>query len=151
MVFALGTLALANAGLIPQGYAVSSLLPAPLLHVPYTAIVPVSNGLEGQYVPDNTEKLYDDGSYKPELKAIPLSPTPYGLAPTGSGLEGQYFPDNTEKLYDDGSYKPELSPIPLSVSPYGLVPSGTGIEGAYVHDLSETLYDDGSYKPGLYQ
>lgn len=38
------------------------------------------SGIEGRYIPDNTEKLYDDGSYKP---------------------------DYSEKLYDDGSYKGE--------------------------------------------
>lgn len=38
------------------------------------------SGVEGRYIPDNTEKLYDDGAYKP---------------------------DYSEKLYDDGSYKGE--------------------------------------------
>lgn len=27
----------------------------------------IAANLEGQYVPDNTEALYDDGSYKPEI------------------------------------------------------------------------------------
>lgn len=148
VVFALGALAVANAGLIATGYSAPSLLAAPFLGA--TIAVPAGSGLEGQYINDNTEKLYDDGSYRPELNALSLSPSPYGLTPSGSGLEGKYVPDLTEKLYDDGSYKPELNALPLSPSPYGLVPSGSGIEGAYVHDVSEKLYDDGSYKPGLY-
>ncbi|KAH1014957.1 hypothetical protein HUJ05_012752 [Dendroctonus ponderosae] len=28
------------------------------------------SGIEGQYVPDLTEKLYDDGSYKPGLHGL---------------------------------------------------------------------------------
>lgn len=40
----------------PLAYAAA---PAPLL------VAPEGSGLEGQYVPDNLESLYDDGSYKP--------------------------------------------------------------------------------------
>lgn len=28
-------------------------------------VAPAGSGLEGQYIPDNLESLYDDGSYKP--------------------------------------------------------------------------------------
>ncbi|KAL3287497.1 hypothetical protein HHI36_001967 [Cryptolaemus montrouzieri] len=34
---------------------------------PVGVLVPAGNGLEGQYVPDISEKLHDDGSYKPEI------------------------------------------------------------------------------------
>lgn len=138
----MGAIAFANAGVgVPLAYVAS----------PYTNLV-VSGAIhapEGQYAHDNTERLYDDGSYKPELRAIPLAPSPYGLTPAGSGLEGAYVPDINEKLYDDGSYRPELRAIPLAPSPYGLTPAGSGLEGAYVHDISEKLYDDGSYRPEL--
>ncbi|KAF7267689.1 hypothetical protein GWI33_019177 [Rhynchophorus ferrugineus] len=123
----LGAIAAASAGYVPL--AASYVAAAPV------AFLPAAKGLEGEYVPDNTEKLYDDGSYKPEARAIPLAPSPYGLTPAGSGLEGAYVQDLSEKLYDDGSYKPEAP--------------GSGLEGAYVQDLSEKLYDDGSYKPEL--
>lgn len=146
----------------------------------YAAAAPVylraAAPAEGDYIPDHTDKLYDDGSYKPELEVVPLAASPYGLTPAGSGLEGAYTPevqaiplaaspygltpagsglegayvhDISEKLYDDGSYKPELRAIPLANSPYGLTPAGSGLEGAYVQDISEKLYDDGSYKPEL--
>ncbi|KAJ8963230.1 hypothetical protein NQ318_018696 [Aromia moschata] len=123
---------------------------APGLLAAHSLVVPAGHGLEGQYVPSGLEKLYDDGSYKPELSPLPLSPSPYGLTPSGSGLEGQYVPSGLERLSDDGSYKPEISPLPLAPSPYGYVPAGSGIEGSYVHDVTEHLYDDGSYKPGYY-
>ncbi|KAJ3649037.1 hypothetical protein Zmor_020799 [Zophobas morio] len=31
------------------------------------AAVPAGSGLEGQWIPDITEKFYDDGSYKPHV------------------------------------------------------------------------------------
>ncbi|KAJ8917711.1 hypothetical protein NQ315_005160 [Exocentrus adspersus] len=147
-ILALGA-AVANAALIPSplirgypGYA------APVYHrySPIAAglVVARGSGLEGQYVPDRLETLYNDGSYRPEARA---APSPYGYVPAGSGLEGHYVPDNTEQLYDDGSYRPEPSPVPLAASPYGLVAAGSGIEGRYVPDLTERLYDDGSYRP----
>ncbi|CAH1128030.1 unnamed protein product [Ceutorhynchus assimilis] len=146
-VVVLGAIAMASAGIISphvsyvsglsHGYVASPLVASVAVHAP-----------EGQYLHDYTEKLYDDGSYRPELRAIPLANSPYGLTPAGSGLEGAYVPDINEKLYDDGSYRPELRAIPLANSPYGLTPAGSGLEGAYVHDISEKLYDDGSYRPG---
>ncbi|KAL3287499.1 hypothetical protein HHI36_001969 [Cryptolaemus montrouzieri] len=145
IIFAFGAFAAANAGVLP-------LVASRTVVAPYAAgavVVPRGSGLEGQYIPDNLEKLYDDGSYKPELRAQPLSVSPYGLVPSGSGLEGTYVHDNTEKLFDDGSYKPELRAVPLAPSPYGLVPAGSGLEGQYVPDISEKLYDDGSYKGEL--
>uniref|UniRef100_A0A6P7HBA7 Uncharacterized protein LOC114348617 n=1 Tax=Diabrotica virgifera virgifera TaxID=50390 RepID=A0A6P7HBA7_DIAVI len=150
VVFALGALACVNAGVVSlaHGYAAPGVIAQYAL--PYAAVLPAGHGLEGQYIPDNLEKLYDDGSYTPQLSALTLSPSPYGLTPSGSGLEGAYVHDNLDKLYDDGSYKPELQALPLSVSPFGLTPSGSGLEGTYVHDHSEKLYDDGSYRPGLY-
>lgn len=33
-------------------------------------IVPAGSGLEGQYIPDINEKLYDDGSYKPQIYGL---------------------------------------------------------------------------------
>lgn len=33
-------------------------------------IAPQGSGLEGQYIPDNLESLYDDGSYKPWLYGL---------------------------------------------------------------------------------
>lgn len=42
--------------------------PAPLAYAaaPGAVLVaPEGSGLEGQYIPDNLESLYDDGSYKP--------------------------------------------------------------------------------------
>ncbi|KAK9872424.1 hypothetical protein WA026_017882 [Henosepilachna vigintioctopunctata] len=145
ILFAFGAFAAANAGLLP-------LVASRAVVSPYVAgavVVPRGHGFEGQYIPDHLEHLYDDGSYRPQLRAQPLSPSPYGLVPSGSGLEGAYVHDLTEKLFDDGSYKPELRAQPLSPSPYGLVPSGSGLEGQYVHDFTEKLYDDGSYKPEL--
>ncbi|CAH1101704.1 unnamed protein product [Psylliodes chrysocephalus] len=153
VVFALAV-ATANAGFIStiHGYATPGLVSSPYaVPLSYAAVVPAGHGLEGQYIPDNTEKLYDDGSYRPEARAIPLSPSPYGLVPFGSGLEGEYVHDNLDKLHDDGSYRPELQALSLSATPYGvLTPSGSGLEGGYVHDHSEKLYDDGSYRPGYY-
>ncbi|KAK9872426.1 hypothetical protein WA026_017884 [Henosepilachna vigintioctopunctata] len=34
---------------------------------PVGVLVPAGNGLEGQWVPEISEKLHDDGSYKPEI------------------------------------------------------------------------------------
>ncbi|KAK9722404.1 hypothetical protein QE152_g19667 [Popillia japonica] len=51
----------------------------PLTASGYPLLAPGS-GLEGQYIPDITEKLFDDGSYRPEI---------------------------SEKLFDDGSYRGE--------------------------------------------
>ncbi|XP_045474048.1 uncharacterized protein LOC123680276 [Harmonia axyridis] len=34
---------------------------------PVGVLVPAGNGLEGQWVPDISERLHDDGSYKPEI------------------------------------------------------------------------------------
>ncbi|EFA07533.2 ADFb like protein [Tribolium castaneum] len=107
-VVVLAVVAAASAG--NEVFPAHPLLPArALVAAPFARLlVPAGSGLEGQYIPDHTEKLYDDGSYKPELTPIPLSASPLGLVPAGSGLEGQYVPDLTEKLYDDGSYKPGL-------------------------------------------
>ncbi|XP_044264817.1 uncharacterized protein LOC123011450 [Tribolium madens] len=108
----LAVVAVASAGNVV--FPAHPLLSARALVAPVAApfaarlLVPAGSELEGQYIPDHTESLYDDGSYKPELTPIPLSASPYGLVPAGSGLEGQYVPDLTEKLYDDGSYKPGL-------------------------------------------
>ncbi|KAL1513500.1 hypothetical protein ABEB36_002904 [Hypothenemus hampei] len=159
----------AHAGIITPAALNLVATPAILRAAPLQAV-------EGQYIHDNTERLYDDGSYRPELRAVPLAASPYGLTVAGSGLEGAYVPDINEKLYDDGSYKaelrtvplanspygltpagsglegayvPELRAVPLAPSPYGLTPAGSGLEGAYVPDINEKLYDDGSYRPGL--
>ncbi|XP_044747255.1 uncharacterized protein LOC123308592 [Coccinella septempunctata] len=145
ILFAFGAFATANAGLLPVVASRSVVSPLAAGAI----VVPRGSGFEGQYIPDNLEKLYDDGSYRPELRAQPLSASPYGLVPSGSGLEGAYVHDNTEKLFDDGSYKPQLRAVPLAPSPYGLVPAGSGLEGQYVQDINEKLYDDGSYKPDL--
>ncbi|CAH0553562.1 unnamed protein product [Brassicogethes aeneus] len=146
-------IAAASAGLItPLGYGL-----APL------AVVARGHGLEGEWVPDNLDKLYDDGSYKPELRAAELALSPYGLTPAGSGLEGAYVPEARHvplapSPYGltpagsglEGAYVPEARAVPLAPSPYGLTPAGSGLEGAYVHDHTERLYDDGSYKPEIY-
>ncbi|XP_018572181.1 uncharacterized protein LOC108911673 [Anoplophora glabripennis] len=144
-IILLGVIAAANAGLITphplvRAYAVITPTPASI-------VLPQGSSLEGRYIPDHLETLYDDGSYKPQPTSLTLAASPYGLVPAGSGLEGQYIPDNLERLYDDGSYKPEAAPVPFSASPYGLVPAGSGLEGHYIPDLSEKLYDDGSYRP----
>ncbi|XP_044747268.1 uncharacterized protein LOC123308601 [Coccinella septempunctata] len=69
----------------------------------------VGSGIEGQWVPDINEHLYDDGSYKPHVYEVKDSASPVGvLVPAGSGLEGQWVPDINERLHDDGSYKPEI-------------------------------------------
>ncbi|KAJ8936072.1 hypothetical protein NQ314_012507 [Rhamnusium bicolor] len=107
------------------------------------------DNLKGLYVPDNIEKLYDDGSYITEASPLPLIDSPYGLVPSGSGLEGQYVPDNLEKRYDDGLYKPDLIPTfqtPLFDTPYGKVLAGSGLEGQYFPNNTEKLFDDGLYK-----
>ncbi|CAH2014755.1 unnamed protein product [Acanthoscelides obtectus] len=143
-VFVLGTavLSFANAGVIlPHALYAPGTIAAP-----YAAFV---QGHEGQYIPDHLEHLYDNGQYRPQLRAVPLAPSPYGLTVAGSGLEGQYVHDYTEKLYDDGSYRPELRAAPLALSPYGLTVAGSGLEGQYVPDLTEKFYDDGSYRPGF--
>lgn len=133
----MGAIAAASAGVLapagPVFAARAFAAPVAYAAAPVAYAVPAGSGLEGQYVPDNLERLYDDGSYKPELNPVELRASPYGLVPAGSGLEGQYVR--------------ELNPVPLSPSPYGLVPSGSGLEGAYVPDNTEKLFDDGSYKP----
>nr|CAI5833037.1 unnamed protein product [Callosobruchus analis] len=134
-----------NAGLlVPQTFHAPGVIATA---TPYAAFV--HGGLEGQYVPDHVEHLYDDGQYRAQLRAVPLAHSHYGLTVAGSGLEGQYVHDYTEKLYDDGSYRPEIRAAPLALSPYGLTQAGSGLEGQYVPDLTEKLYDDGSYRPGF--
>lgn len=78
MVAAPGTY-LARAAVAPAVAAYAAPAPAPLAYaapapapLAYAAPAPVlvapeGSGLEGQYVPDNLESLYDDGSYKPWL------------------------------------------------------------------------------------
>ncbi|KAJ8943403.1 hypothetical protein NQ314_009772 [Rhamnusium bicolor] len=99
-VIALGVIACANAGVVAPalpayGYA-GFPYASPVIAAPYAAgaVVPAGHGLEGQYVPSGLERLYDDGSYRPEISPLPLSASPYGLVPAGSGLEGQYVHDN---------------------------------------------------------
>ncbi|KAG5878196.1 hypothetical protein JTB14_034028 [Gonioctena quinquepunctata] len=100
VVFALGALAYASAGVIStaNGYLAPGVVASPYavpylanpyIASPYAAVLPAGHGLEGQYVHDHTERLYDDGSYKPEARALPLAASPYGLVPAGSGLEDQ--------------------------------------------------------------
>lgn len=48
----------------PVVYAAPAVVAAPALVHAAGVIV---DDLEGQYVPDNTEALYDDGSYKPDI------------------------------------------------------------------------------------
>ncbi|GJQ86541.1 hypothetical protein Trydic_g10441 [Trypoxylus dichotomus] len=79
-------LAVANAGVVAPvfysgAYPVQGLayVATPLTASGYPLLAPGS-GLEGQYIPDITEKLYDDGSYRADI---------------------------TEKLFDDGSYRGE--------------------------------------------
>uniref|UniRef100_Q7M478 Cuticle structural protein PCP9.2, post-ecdysial n=1 Tax=Tenebrio molitor TaxID=7067 RepID=Q7M478_TENMO len=58
----------------PLAYSAPLATSAPYLHggivaagpVAYAA-VPAGSGLEGQWIPDINEKLYDDGSYKPHI------------------------------------------------------------------------------------
>lgn len=37
---------------------------------PSGLIVPAGSGLEGQWIPDINEKLYDDGSFKPQIYGL---------------------------------------------------------------------------------
>lgn len=53
-------------GLVSSAYGVKTLVASPLTASGYPLYAPGS-GLEGQYVHDYTEKLYDDGSYKGEI------------------------------------------------------------------------------------
>lgn len=46
--------------------AQAPLIAAPVAPIAYAAF-PAGHGIEGQYIPDNLEKLYDDGSYKGEI------------------------------------------------------------------------------------
>lgn len=57
------TLVAARAPLPLAPAVVAAPLAAPVAPV---AVVAPGSGLEGQYVPDNSEQLYDDGSYKGE-------------------------------------------------------------------------------------
>lgn len=127
---------------------------------PQTPESGASAKLRGLYVPDNLEKLFDDGSDKSPPAPVPLANSPYGPVPAGSGLEGQYVqdnieksydpglyvPDNLEKRFDDGLYENENTPEPVLVqSPYGLVRAGSGLEGQYVDANIEKQFDDGLY------
>lgn len=57
----------------PGTYVARAVAPAVAYAAPaaYAAgpvvVAPAGSGLEGQYIPDNLESLYDDGSYKPWL------------------------------------------------------------------------------------
>lgn len=53
-------------GLIPSVYGAHAVYASPITASGYPLFAPGS-GLEGQYVHDYTEKLYDDGSYKGEI------------------------------------------------------------------------------------
>lgn len=52
-------------GLAPSVYS-HNLIASPLTASGYPLLA-AGSGLEGQYIPDYTEKLYDDGSYKGEI------------------------------------------------------------------------------------
>lgn len=89
-------LAIANAGIVAPAFysanyfgaypAIAGVhgVPAAYVASPVTAygypLFARGSGFEGQYIPDITEKLYDDGSYRGDI---------------------------TEKLFDDGSYRGE--------------------------------------------
>lgn len=63
-VYAAGYNALPS--VIGSPYLAKTIVASPLTASGYPLLAPGS-GLEGQYVPDYTEKLYDDGSYKGEF------------------------------------------------------------------------------------
>ncbi|KAJ8963228.1 hypothetical protein NQ318_018694 [Aromia moschata] len=62
-----------EAGAVAQAIPVAHVQAAPLVAAPLAAaplvapVLPLAHELEGQYVHDNTEALFDDGSYKPHL------------------------------------------------------------------------------------
>lgn len=60
-----------NTGYAGYGYGYGYGGPGTYYYGAYAApsyyVIPPGSGLEGQYIPDYTEKLYDDGSYKPYL------------------------------------------------------------------------------------
>lgn len=60
----------------PAAYSIP--VAVPVAHAGYKGYHPLApgSGLEGQWVPDYTEKLYDDGSYKGE--AVPVYGHAYG-------------------------------------------------------------------------
>ncbi|XP_018572180.1 uncharacterized protein LOC108911672 [Anoplophora glabripennis] len=150
-----GIAAIANGATIP----LTNLLPPDFPHSSPSE-TEISAKLKGLYVPDNLEKLYDDGSDKSPPAPVPLANSPYGPVPAGSGLEGQYVadnldkrydpglytPDNLEQKFDNGLYKNENTPEPiLFQSRFGLVPAGSGLEGQYADDEIEKQFDRGQY------
>lgn len=56
-------LAYAAPALAAPAYAAPAIAAAPLARI----LAPAGSGLEGQWIPDINEKLYDDGSYKPHI------------------------------------------------------------------------------------
>lgn len=66
MIAAPGAAVVAAPGTYYARAAVAPAVAAYAAPVPYV-VAPAGSGLEGQYIPDNLESLYDDGSYKPWL------------------------------------------------------------------------------------
>ncbi|XP_063919535.1 isoniazid-induced protein IniB-like [Zophobas morio] len=63
----IGPAGIAGAGILGHGIGAPLVTSQAAAQLALQLSVPAGSGLEGQWIPDVNEKLYDDGSYKPHL------------------------------------------------------------------------------------